>query len=93
MKSSVIIFPATKCDREIAVAYKMVEENFIGNIKKLLQKKLIYLDYEMSNILLTGIGGYLPKEILTNNQLDTSLNSSDEWIKKRTGITQRHIIN
>ena len=38
-----------------------------------------------------GCGGYLPKKILTNNDLSKKLNTSDEWIKTRTGINQRHI--
>ena len=38
-----------------------------------------------------GCGGYLPKKILTNNDLSKKLDTSDEWIKIRTGINQRHI--
>ena len=38
-----------------------------------------------------GCGGYVPKKILTNNELSKKLNTSDEWIKTRTGINQRHI--
>ncbi|KAF8818319.1 beta-ketoacyl-ACP synthase III [Rickettsia endosymbiont of Cardiosporidium cionae] len=38
-----------------------------------------------------GCGGYLPKRILKNQDLDKSLNTSDEWISSRTGISQRHI--
>lgn len=38
-----------------------------------------------------GCGGYLPKKIITNNDLSKKLNTSDEWIKTRTGINQRHI--
>jgi len=38
-----------------------------------------------------GCGGYVPKKILTNNDLSKKLNTTDEWIKTRTGINQRHI--
>ena len=38
-----------------------------------------------------GCGGYLPKKVLTNNELSKKLNTSDEWIKTRTGINQRYI--
>lgn len=38
-----------------------------------------------------GCGGYLPKRILSNFDLEKVLNTSDEWIKSRTGISQRHI--
>lgn len=38
-----------------------------------------------------GCGGYLPKKALSNKELEKSINTSDEWIKSRTGIAQRHI--
>jgi 3-oxoacyl-[acyl-carrier-protein] synthase III len=38
-----------------------------------------------------GCGAYLPKQILTNADLATRLDTSDEWIVQRTGIRQRHI--
>ena len=38
-----------------------------------------------------GCGSYLPKKILTNNDLSKKLDTSDEWIKSRTGINQRYI--
>lgn len=38
-----------------------------------------------------GTGGYLPEKIVTNLDLEKSIDTSDEWIKSRTGVTQRHI--
>ena len=38
-----------------------------------------------------GCGSYLPKRIIKNNELPKKLKTSDEWIKTRTGIRQRHI--
>jgi len=38
-----------------------------------------------------GTGGYLPERIVTNAELEKSVNTSDEWIRERTGIAQRHI--
>jgi 3-oxoacyl-[acyl-carrier-protein] synthase-3 len=38
-----------------------------------------------------GFGSYLPKNIVTNDDLARKIDTSDEWIRKRTGITQRHI--
>ncbi|MGA0115056.1 MAG: beta-ketoacyl-ACP synthase III [Burkholderiales bacterium] len=38
-----------------------------------------------------GTGSYLPEKILTNSDLATSVDTSDEWIQQRTGIRQRHI--
>ena len=38
-----------------------------------------------------SIGAYVPKKILTNNDLEALVDTSDEWIYKRTGIKERHI--
>ncbi|MBX3616885.1 beta-ketoacyl-ACP synthase III [Nitrosomonas sp.] len=40
---------------------------------------------------ITGTGSYLPEKILTNFDLERMVDTSDEWIRTRTGITQRHI--
>ncbi|MBK7492292.1 MAG: ketoacyl-ACP synthase III [Nitrosomonas sp.] len=40
---------------------------------------------------ITGTGSYLPEKILTNLDLERMVDTSDEWIRTRTGITQRHI--
>ena len=41
--------------------------------------------------LLAGVGSYLPARILTNAELAERLETSDSWIRERTGIRQRHI--
>jgi 3-oxoacyl-[acyl-carrier-protein] synthase III len=38
----------------------------------------------------TGVGGYLPERIVTNDDLSKFVETSDEWIVERTGIRQRH---
>lgn len=38
-----------------------------------------------------GTGSYLPEKILTNQDLESMVDTSDEWIRTRTGIEQRHI--
>jgi len=38
-----------------------------------------------------SIGAYVPEKILTNDDLATMVDTSDEWITKRTGIKERHI--
>jgi 3-oxoacyl-[acyl-carrier-protein] synthase III len=40
--------------------------------------------------VLTGIGSYLPERVVTNAELSTRVDTSDEWIVERTGIRQRH---
>ena len=45
----------------------------------------------MRRTVFLGCGSYLPDKILTNDDLANDLNTSDEWISRRTGIRQRHI--
>ena len=40
---------------------------------------------------IAGTGSYLPEKALTNEELSKTVETSDEWIRERTGITQRHI--
>ncbi len=46
----------------------------------------------MSSIesLISGVGGYLPERVVTNRELSKTVDTSDEWIKTRSGISQRH---
>lgn len=41
---------------------------------------------------ITGVAGYVPEDILTNEDLAKMVDTSDEWITTRTGIKQRHIL-
>lgn len=43
------------------------------------------------NVRITGTGSALPGKILTNAELETSVDTSDEWITTRTGIKERRI--
>jgi 3-oxoacyl-[acyl-carrier-protein] synthase III len=40
---------------------------------------------------IAGTGRYLPERVLTNEELARRVDTSDEWIRSRTGIAQRHI--
>ncbi|MCL6739242.1 beta-ketoacyl-ACP synthase III [Streptomyces neyagawaensis] len=40
--------------------------------------------------VLTAVGGYLPPTVVTNEDLAGQLDTSDEWIRTRTGISRRH---
>ena len=40
---------------------------------------------------ITGVGGYLPEKLVTNEELSRTVDTSDEWIVTRTGIRQRHL--
>ncbi|MFI3180711.1 MAG: 3-oxoacyl-ACP synthase, partial [Methylococcales bacterium] len=39
-----------------------------------------------------GTGGYLPENVVTNQQLAERVETSDEWIFERTGIRSRRIV-
>jgi 3-oxoacyl-[acyl-carrier-protein] synthase-3 len=41
--------------------------------------------------VIRGVGAYLPKKVLSNNDLTRMVDTSDAWIRERTGIEQRHI--
>ncbi|MCB2221393.1 MAG: ketoacyl-ACP synthase III [Bacteroidetes bacterium] len=41
---------------------------------------------------ITGIQGYVPDYVLTNKELETMVDTTDEWITTRTGIKERHIL-
>jgi 3-oxoacyl-[acyl-carrier-protein] synthase-3 len=45
----------------------------------------------MRRTFLTGVGGYLPQRILTNQELAARVETSDAWIVERTGIRERRI--
>ena len=41
-------------------------------------------------VAVTGLGSYLPERVVTNDDLAQRLDTSDEWIRTRTGIRERH---
>ncbi len=45
----------------------------------------------MIRSVVQGCGSYLPERIVTNDELAKKMETSDEWIRQRTGIRQRHI--
>ena len=40
--------------------------------------------------VVTGVGGYLPERVVTNDDLAKIVDTSDEWIRERSGIRKRH---
>lgn len=47
----------------------------------------------MTSVQISALGKYLPKTILTNHDLARMVDTSDEWIRSRTGIGKRHIVD
>jgi len=45
----------------------------------------------MKRSIVVGCGAYLPERVITNDELATRVDTSDEWIAQRTGIRQRHV--
>jgi 3-oxoacyl-[acyl-carrier-protein] synthase-3 len=41
---------------------------------------------------ITGVGHYVPDYVLTNKELETMVDTDDDWIRSRTGITERRIL-
>jgi len=46
----------------------------------------------MLNAAITGVAGYVPDYVLTNKELETMVDTNDEWIRSRTGIQERRIL-
>lgn len=43
------------------------------------------------SVIMRGIGSYAPERVMTNDELSTRVETSDEWIRTRTGIRERRI--
>ena len=67
---------------------------FCVSTKKEQTSSKIKAQKTMSKITaaITGVEGYVPEHIMTNDDLAKIVNTSDEWITSRTGIKQRHIM-
>ena len=44
------------------------------------------------NAVITGVGGYVPDYVLTNEELSRMVDTNDEWITTRVGIKERRIL-
>ena len=49
------------------------------------------IDHSVRRSVVLGCGGYLPARIVTNQDLEKVMDTSDDWIVERSGIRQRHI--
>ncbi|MDE0611460.1 MAG: ketoacyl-ACP synthase III [Gammaproteobacteria bacterium] len=45
----------------------------------------------MTHVAITGTGSCLPERVVTNQELEETVDTTDEWIRERTGILQRYI--
>lgn len=48
---------------------------------------------EKINAVITGVGGYVPDYVLTNEELSRMVDTNDEWIMTRIGVRERRILN
>jgi len=46
----------------------------------------------MTYARIAGIGSFLPEKVVTNKDLEKVMDTSDEWIRERTGIKRRHVV-
>ena len=44
------------------------------------------------NAVITGVGGYVPEDVLTNEDISKLVDTTDEWIMTRVGIKERRIL-
>ena len=42
---------------------------------------------------ITAVGGYVPEKVLTNADLEKMVDTNDQWIRDRTGIAERRILD
>src|ERR1700722_9414750 len=42
---------------------------------------------------ITGVAGYVPPQVITNADIEKMVDTNDQWIRERTGISQRHIVD
>jgi len=50
-----------------------------------------FLLNKMSGVTITGVGGYLPPNVITNRDLSKKYNVTEEWLYSRSGINERHL--
>lgn len=73
----------------------MLDENIIGHfsfIINILSPQGGTNSMTKIRAAITGVGGYVPDYILTNQELEQMVDTSDEWITSRTGIKERRIL-
>lgn len=46
----------------------------------------------MPNAIITAVGGYAPEKVLSNKDLEKMMETNDEWIRTRTGISERRVL-
>jgi 3-oxoacyl-[acyl-carrier-protein] synthase III len=61
--------------------------------KYLMNRRLILLTNLNKGVGILGIGNSLPEKVMTNFDLEKMVDTSDEWITKRTGISERRILD
>jgi len=50
------------------------------------------LSMSSQRVLMTAVGSYLPANVVTNEALSSFVDTDDDWIRRRTGIAQRHLV-
>lgn len=48
---------------------------------------------EKINAIITGVGGYVPDYVLTNDEISRMVDTNEEWIMSRIGVRERRILN
>ncbi|EON77169.1 3-oxoacyl-[acyl-carrier-protein] synthase, KASIII [Lunatimonas lonarensis] len=65
--------------KPLRIGYPNFQKNFDESMKKI-------------RAVITGVQGWVPDYVLTNQELETMVDTNDEWITSRTGIKERRIL-
>ena len=62
------------------------------NLYGLISSPFIFKVMDKINAVITGVGGYVPEDVLTNEDISKMVDTTDEWIMTRVGIKERRIL-
>ena len=67
-------------------------KSFLGFFLIGISSPFIFKDMDKINAVITGVGGYVPEDVLTNEDISKMVDTTDEWIMTRVGIKERRIL-
>ena len=69
----------------------MIDESTLNDTNPVQHRQRVQV-YKVGGIGILGLGAYLPERRLTNSDIEKRVDTTDEWIMQRTGISERRII-
>lgn len=72
---------------------QIIEKAFSFNFTCLSKRQVFKISYmQKKQVAITAVGGYVPDYVLSNQILETMIDTNDEWITTRTGVKERRIL-